>query len=112
MMVLAKENFFILDILVNQDVNIITSFFLWTEETATPLKPKIHDCKVARTLDGMLFGVKLVRPLPADRNRPDVLIKQVDYATWFMNHAVVRHFVFVNECGYNVWTARSHGRAR
>ena len=45
----------------------------------------------------MLFGVKLVRPLPADRNRPDVLIKQVDYATWFMNHAVVRYFVFVNE---------------
>ena len=67
---------------------------------------------MARTLDGMLFGVKLVRPLPADRNRPDVLIKQVDYATWFMNHAVVRHFVFVNECGYNVWTAKSHGRAR
>ena len=77
-----------------------------------PLKPEIHNRTVARTLDGMLFGVKLVRPLPADRNRPDVLIKQVDYATWFMNHAVVRHFVFVNECGYNVWTARSHGRAR
>ena len=29
-----------------------------------------------------------------------------------MNYAVVRHCVFVNECGYNIWTARSHGRAR
>ena len=29
-----------------------------------------------------------------------------------MNHAVVRHCVFVDECGYNIWTARSHGRAR
>ena len=29
-----------------------------------------------------------------------------------MNHAIVRHCVFVDECGYNIWTARSHGRAR
>ena len=29
-----------------------------------------------------------------------------------MNHTVVRHCVFVDECGYNIWTARSHGRAR
>ena len=56
--------------------------------------------------------MKLVRPLPADRNRPDVLNKRVDYTNWFMNHAIVRHCVFVDECGCNIWTARSHGRAR
>ena len=61
-------------------------------------------------LDGLFFGVKLARPLLADRNRPDVMNKWVDYATWFMNHAVVRYCVFVDECGYNIWTARSHGR--
>ena len=77
-----------------------------------PAKPEIHDRTVSRTLDGMLFRVKLVRPLPADRNRPDVLNKRVDYANWFMNHAIVRHCVFVDECGYNIWTARNHGRAR
>ena len=77
-----------------------------------PVKPEIHDRTVARTLDGMLFRVKLTRLLPAYRNRPDVLHKRVDYANWFMNHAVVRHCVFVGECGYNIWTARSHGRAR
>ena len=76
-----------------------------------PVKPEIHDRTVARTLDRMLFRVKLARLLPADRNRPDVLNKQADYTTWFMNHAVVRHCVFVDECGYNIWTARSHGRA-
>ena len=59
----------------------------------------------------MLFRVKLAGPLPADRNRPDVLNKRVDYATWVMNYAVVRHCVFVDECGY-IWTTRSHGRAR
>ena len=77
-----------------------------------PLKPQIHDLTVARTLDGMLSRVKRTRPLPADRNRPDVMNKRVDYATWFMNHAVVRHCMFVDECGYNIWTAKSHGRAR
>jgi hypothetical protein len=29
-----------------------------------------------------------------------------------MNHAILRNCVFIDECGYNVWTARSHGRAR
>ena len=72
----------------------------------------MHDRTVSRTLDGMLFRVKLARPLPPDRNRPDVLNKRVDYATWFMNYAVVRHCVFADECGYNIWTARSHGKAR
>ena len=56
--------------------------------------------------------MKLERPLPADRNRPDVLNKRVNYGKWFMSYAVVRHCVFVDECGYNIWTARSHCRAR
>ena len=50
-----------------------------------PLKPEIHNRTVARTLDGMLFGVKLARPLCADKNGPDVLNKRVDYPTLFMN---------------------------
>ena len=29
-----------------------------------------------------------------------------------MNHAIMRHCVFIDECGYNIWTARNHGRAR
>ena len=39
---------------------------------------------------GMLYTVKLVRRCPAQRNRPDVI---------------------VDECGFNIWTARSQGRA-
>ena len=74
--------------------------------------PFIRDHTVARTLDGMLFRVKLARPLPAERNRPDVLEKRTAYANWFMNCGVIRHSVFVDECGYNIWTSRSQGRAR
>ena len=77
-----------------------------------PRKPAFHHRTVARTLEVMLYRVKLARPLPADRNRPDVLQKRVDYANWFMRHAVVNHSIFVDGCGYNIWTAGSNGRAR
>ena len=60
----------------------------------------------------MLFPVKLARPLPAERNRPDVIQKRIDYANWFMGHAVLNHSVFIDECGYNIWTARNQERAR
>ncbi|XP_068721579.1 uncharacterized protein [Montipora capricornis] len=60
----------------------------------------------------MLFRVKLAGPVPADRNRPDVIQKRLDYANWLMGYAVVNHSVFIDECGYNIWTARTHGRAR
>ena len=77
-----------------------------------PDKPIIHDHTVARTLDGMLFKVKLARPLAADKNRPKVLDRRWQYANWFIKHAVLRHTVFMDECSYNIWTARSHWRAR
>ena len=68
-----------------------------------PAKPQIHDRTVARTLDGMLFRVKLSRPLPAERNRPDVIEKRYAYANWFMGHAIVNHSVFIDECGYTIF---------
>ena len=75
-----------------------------------PHKPVSHNRTVARALEGMLYRVKLARPLPVDRNRPDVLQKRVEYGNWFMGHAVVNHTVFIEKCGYNIWTARSQRR--
>ena len=76
-----------------------------------PGKRRIHDRTIARTLEGMLFTLKLVRPLPTDRNRPDVIEKRFQYANWFMTHAVLHHCVFIDECGFNIWTSRSQERA-
>ena len=76
-----------------------------------PRKPRIHDRTLARTLDGMLFRFKIARRQPAQRNRLDVIQKRHDYANWFMGQVIVSHTVFVDECGYNIWTARSQGRA-
>ena len=76
-----------------------------------PHKPVIHDRTVARAVEGMLYRVKLARPLPANRNRPGVLQKRVEYGNWFMGHAVVNHTVCIDECCNNIWTARIQGRA-
>ena len=77
-----------------------------------PRKLSIHDRTVARTLDGMLFRFKIASRQPAERNRPGVIQKRHDYANWFMGQAIVSHTVFVDECGYNIWTARSQEHTR
>ena len=64
-----------------------------------PAKPLIHDWTVARNLEGMLFRVKLVLSVPAERNRRDVCTRRQEYGNWFMNHAIMRHGVFIDECG-------------
>ena len=78
-----------------------------------PAKPLIHDrTRLLEIFEEMLFRVKLVRPVPADRNRRDILQRRQEYGNWFMNTAIMRHCVFIDECGYNIWTARNHGRAK
>ena len=77
-----------------------------------PAKPFIHGRTVGKALDELLFSVKRVRPLPAERNRPDVIQKRFDYASWFLNDMVINHCIFTDECGYNIWTARGCGRGR
>jgi len=77
-----------------------------------PAKPLVHDRTVGKALDGMLIRIKFARPLPADRNRPDVIRRRVECANWFMTNRILHHCVFIDECGYNIWTARSRGRAR
>ena len=67
----------------------------------------IHDRTVAWNLEGILLHVKLVRPVPADRNRHDVLQRQ-EYGNWFINHAIMHHCVFIDQWGYSIWTARNH----
>ena len=51
------------------------------------VKPQVDDMTIARALDGMLIRCKIARPLPAERNRPDVIEKRVEYANWFSSEA-------------------------
>ena len=77
-----------------------------------PEKPQVHERTIGKHLGGMLYSLKLSRILPADRNRPDVVEGRHDYANWFLEEANIHHPVFIDECGFNIWTARNQGRAR
>ena len=96
-------------------VKIIYRHFVFNQEKYQVCKFRIYRHFV-KSVNGsnfpVLFRIKLARAVPADRNRPDVIQKRLDYANWFMGHAVVNHTVFIDERGYNIWTSRSQGRAR
>ena len=76
-----------------------------------PGKPRVNSRTVGKILDGMLYTRKLARRCPAERNRPDVVERRRAYAAWFLEEAIENQVVFVDECGFNIWTARSHGRS-
>ena len=61
-----------------------------------PAKPLIHDRAAAQSWEGMLFPVKLVRPVPADRNRR-CFAKRQEYGNWFANHAIMHQCVFIDD---------------
>ncbi len=77
-----------------------------------PEKPQVHERTIGKHLDGMVYSLKLSGILPADRNRPDVVEGRHDYANWFLEEANIHHPVFIDECGFSIWTARSQGRVR
>ena len=59
-----------------------------------------------------VVSYKIGKATPSWMTPPWCPAKRVDYANWFMHHSVVNPRIFVDECGYNTWTARSHGWAR
>lgn len=76
-----------------------------------PNKPNISRTTLARALDGMLITIKLAEDVPQARNADRVLQERVNYAQWFLREGVVGHCIYIDECGYNIWTRRSYGRA-
>ena len=69
-----------------------------------PRKPRICDRTVARTLEGMLFRVKLARPVPADRNRADARRQGIalgNYRTQLLQQALQRNIgtITAAKCG-------------
>ena len=55
--------------------------------------------------------MKKLENAPIDRNSPGTKASRRDYAVWFMQNANA-NFIFVDECGFNLYTARTRGRAR
>lgn len=52
--------------------------------------------------------------VPQDRNRPDVIDARRAYAGWYLevtNMEQPPELIYVDESGFNLWTARTRGRA-
>jgi len=80
---------------------------------ALPNKPHIEKSCLAATMDGMLYSVKSLTTIPEQRNSDRVKGQRKTYADWFLQEAVlVPNLVFLDECGFNLWTCRTRGRSR
>ena len=76
-----------------------------------PEKSLITRSTLARALDGMLLTMKLAEDVPEGRNEDRVLQQRLAYAQCFLRQGVVGHCIYIDECGYNIWTKMSYGRA-
>ena len=74
--------------------------------------PAVHARTIAKHLDGMLYTLTLAHGVPAERNRADFIERRNENAHWFLEEANLHHPVFIDECGFNIWTSRSQGRSR
>ena len=101
-----------LEDIINQNCVVTPSQIIGELWRRLPSKHLIHNRVPAQSLEGILFCFKLVGPVPAGRNRRNGLQRRQEYGNRLTNHAIIHHCVFIDECGYNIWTAKNHGRVR
>ena len=75
------------------------------------LPPNISPTTISRALDGSLITLKLLRCVPTQWNSDDVKAERVDYVNWYLQEGTQKETVFIDECGFNIWTSRTQGRS-
>ena len=76
-----------------------------------PHKPHVTHQAASKTLDGRMYTIKDLRPVPAQWNTPERIDERVEFANYLMGDGLHVHKIFIDEFGFNVWTSRSKGRA-
>ena len=76
-----------------------------------PEKPVIDISTISKTLQGMLITLKLSQDVVTARNSDPVLTRRKDYAGWLLQTGIHGKLVYLDECGFNLWTKRSFGRS-
>ena len=69
---------------------------------------------IARILEGHLITLKCAgkeADIPVERNTPRTIQNRQAYAQWFTDLGANDNVVYIDECGYNVYTRRLQGRA-
>ncbi len=98
--------------IVDEDCTLSLRAIITELRRRLPEKQQVYERAIGKHLDGILYSLKLSRILPANCNSPDVVEGRHEYANWFLEEANIHHLVFIVEYGFNIWTARSQGRAR
>nr|XP_054934453.1 uncharacterized protein LOC129388337 [Dermacentor andersoni] len=73
---------------------------------------EISKSTIDRLLDGHGYTLKLITQRPVDRNRPDVKEERRKFAQWLQNEGTTVTRYYIDETNFNVWCARSFGRAK
>ena len=66
---------------------------------------------ISRALDGALITLKLLRSPTTQWNSGDVKRERKEYTEWILQNMAQTDLIFMDECGFNIWTARTHGRS-
>ena len=59
----------------------------------------------------MLITLKLSQDVVSQRNSQQVITQRHDYATWLLENGIQGKLVYLDECGFNLWTKRSFRRS-
>lgn len=66
---------------------------------------------ISRQLDGSLITLKLLRTVPFSWNTPELKDERHSFAQWMITSGIHTKLIYVDECGYNLWTSRTQGRS-
>ena len=81
-------------------------------EETFPTKRKMSLITIVRILDGHLYSLKSIQAVSVERNSDETKRKRAEFSNWFLSNVhMYSAVVYVDECGYNLWTRRSNGRA-
>lgn len=72
---------------------------------------KVSTTTISRNLDASLITLKLLRTNPTTWNAADVKEDRRTFAEWMIVAGIHKNLIFVDECGFNLWTARTQGRS-
>lgn len=76
-----------------------------------PDKPMVSRMTISRALDGSLITLKLLRTIPTQWNTDEVKDARKTFVEWLLREYSSKTLIYLDECGFNIWTARSQGRA-
>ena len=72
--------------------------------------PEVSQSTLHKYLDLRMITYKIARVIPFARNSEACKTARQEYAAW-LSANFGQHQVYMDECGFNLWTAPKHGRA-